>query len=229
MRKCWIGRFLVTRLTTENGLVSGQVVTLGSARLSGRAFRGAPVLDRRWREPAPPENVVRYALCVAFRAGMHSDAARARHQSLLRRGGDERGLPISQRVGAAGRRSETRKARRWCGSTAAGSRSARRRWRTTAAKPRAERSGLRHDRLSLGALGFMAHPELTRRVEAHARGIGASSTRSLRCDGFSATSRSSAAIRATSRSWASLRVRHGRVAAASEPARRTAFSTALSA
>ena len=54
-------------IATENGLVSGRLLPSGVRTYLGVPFAAPPVLDRRWREPAPPENWsgIRYALRFA--------------------------------------------------------------------------------------------------------------------------------------------------------------------
>ena len=72
-----------------------------SAGVPGRAIRGTARSRPALASAAATDALGRHLSRRSYCAGMHSDPARARHQSLLRRRSDERRLPVSEHLGAA--------------------------------------------------------------------------------------------------------------------------------
>ena len=136
--------------------------------VQGRAFRGPPVGDRRWKAPEPvvPWTGVRKADVWGTRCMQGPTFWPA----AFPRGGDERGLPLSERVDhRPGRR--WRSGRSWSCSTAVGFAAG------SASEPRTDGEWFAKQGIvvvapnyRLGLFGFMAHPELTK--ESGGRGSG---------------------------------------------------------
>ena len=89
-------------VSIDSGAVSGKVLPSNVKAYFGIPFAAPPLGDLRWRAPQKVDawQGVYHADRLATR--MHPGAAPAQSQSLFRRGGDQRELPLSEHLGERG-------------------------------------------------------------------------------------------------------------------------------
>ena len=168
-------------IATENGLVSGRLLPSGVRTYLGVPFAAPPVLDRRWREPAPPENwsgirdALRFAPeCIQTLRSHdinHYFGEEATSEDCLylnvwapQDAGPTSRRPVVVWIYGGGFTIGSAAMANYGGETLA-------------------RKGVVYVTIAyrVGALGFMAHSELSAESPRHASGNWGFSTRSLRC------------------------------------------------
>jgi para-nitrobenzyl esterase len=85
---------------TDKGAVEGTTRTVGSPRVQGHPLRAPPVGALRWKAPQPAAAWTGVRKAGRVRRALPAGQGLGRH-GLPRR--DERGLPLPQRLDAAGR------------------------------------------------------------------------------------------------------------------------------